>query len=379
MNGRDSFVNKSAKPKIAVIGSKGLPSNASGLEVYVQNICVELCNEFDITVFARKRYCTDIVKSYKGVKVIHIPSINTKHLDAISYTVFATIVALIRGYNLFWFHALGPAVTMPLVKFFRKRIISTVHGLDWKREKFGKLASAVLKYGEKCIAKYADEIITLQKYDTQYFKEKWGRNTNQISNGVNEAQTLKAQIITQKYGLSGGDYYLFMSRIVPEKGLHTLIEAYNKSGSNKKLLVAGKGVHTSDYVGRIRELAAKNNRIILAGQVDGDIKKELYSNAFAYVLPSTIEGQSIGLLEAMSYGLPCVVSDIPENVDVIGNAGFPFICGDSDSLSEVLQYIEEHPDEACCAGKKSQEIIDSEYNLNKSISRTKEVIIKALA
>ncbi len=135
--------------KIAVIGAKGLPSRISGLEVYVNNVCTGLAADFEITVFVRKRYCDEIVKRYKGVRIVHIPSINTKHLDAVSYSFFATIAAIFGGYDIFWYQALGPAVTAFLPKLFGKKILSTVHGLDWKREKFGKLASYVLKKGER--------------------------------------------------------------------------------------------------------------------------------------------------------------------------------------------------------------------------------------
>lgn len=323
------------KKRIAVIGSKGIPSHTSGLEIYVEKLCTAMSDDLDFTVFCRKRYCDKIVKNYKGVNVSHIPSINTKHLDAITYTVFATIVAIIKGYDIFWYHALGPAVTMSLPHMFRKRIVSTVHGLDWKREKFGKLASAVLKFGESRIAKYADEIIVLNRFDQEYFKKRWDRDSNLIHNGVEDPVFKKPEII-KKYGLDGKDYILFMSRIVPEKGLHTLIKAFKMVDIDKKLVIAGKGVHTSDYEEKIHKLVADDQRIIFTGAVDGDEKAELYSNAYAYVLPSTIEGQSIGLLEAMSYGLPCIVSDIPENLDVIGDAGLTFEKESIESLVDTL-------------------------------------------
>ncbi|MBR1796685.1 MAG: glycosyltransferase family 4 protein [Clostridiales bacterium] len=286
---------------------------------------------------------------------------------------------MVRGYDVFWYHALGPAVTMPLVKLFRKKIISTVHGLDWKRDKFGKLASAVLKYGEKCIAKCADRIITLQRYDQQYFKEKWGRETDLIPNGVRAAELRAADLITSKYGISKGEYFLFMSRIVPEKGLHTLIEAYNKLDTNKKLVIAGKGVHTSDYEKRIRQLSSGNKNIIFTGMVDGEIKSELYSNAYAYILPSTIEGQSIGLLEAMSYGLPCIVSDIPENADVVNkNAGFIFRSGDVNSLVNVLMRVDKNSDEVLEIGNHAQALVNRKYDLDNTIKETAMIIQEVL-
>lgn len=365
-----------SKKKIAVIGSKGIPSHTSGLEIYVEKLCTSMTNDFDITVFCRKRYCDGIVKEYKGVKVSHIPSINTKHLDAITYTIFATIVATIKGYDVFWYHALGPAVTMGLPHLCKKRIVSTVHGLDWKREKFGKLASVVLKFGERCIAKYANEIIVLNQFDQEYFKKKWNRECVLIHNGV-EAPEFKDPEIIKKYGLKGKDYILYMSRIVPEKDLRTLIVAFKEGNIDKKLVIAGKGVHTSDYEEKIHKLASDDHQIIFTGDVDGDEKAELYSNAYVYVLPSTIEGQSIGLLEAMSYRLPCIVSDIPENLDVIGDAGISFKVGDIKSLQEELQQICKKDDTSNyekLAGGRIEEL----FKIDRTIADTRDVLRKEL-
>lgn len=360
------------KRKIAVIGSKGIPSHTSGLEIYVEKLCTAMSDDFDITVFCRKRYCDEVLKEYNGVKVSHIPSINTKHLDAITYTVVATIVAMIKGYDIFWFHALGPAVTMGFPHIFKRRIVSTVHGLDWKREKFGRLASAVLKFGEKCISKYADEIIVLNRFDKEYFKKKWNRDCTLIHNGVEEPVFKEANII-KRYGLDCKNYILFMSRIVPEKGLHTLIEAFKKADIDKKLVIAGKGVHTSDYEERIHKLAGGDERIIFTGVVDGDEKAELYTNTYAYVLPSTIEGQSIGLLEAMSYGLTCIVSDIPENVDVLGEAGIRFKVEDVGSLQEELQKICKK-DDISCYGELAVKRIERYYKIGRTIADTRDVL-----
>ncbi|MBQ7215296.1 MAG: glycosyltransferase family 4 protein [Synergistaceae bacterium] len=369
-------MQESTKQKIAVIGAKGLPSTTSGIEIYIEKVCPELTEKFDVAVFSRKRYCTEIVKSYKGVRVIHIPSINTKHLDAISYTVFATCAALAMNYNIFWYHALGPAVTMFLPHLFRKKILSTVHGLDWKREKFGQLAGKVLKHGERCIAKYADEIIVLNKFDAGHFAEKWGRECSVIPNGVSSAVFCEPEVISQKYGLGRGDYILYMSRIVPEKCPHTLVEAYIRSGITKKLVVAGGGVHTDDYVRYVHDMAGGNGNIIFAGHVSGREKQELYSNAYAYVLPSTIEGQSIGLLEAMSYGLPCIVSDIPENLDVIGSAGISFHVNHSWDLAEKLRFITENEDTAKSFGVSAKELAQTNHNWERTVNLTMNILAR---
>ncbi|MBQ3655070.1 MAG: glycosyltransferase family 4 protein [Synergistaceae bacterium] len=362
------------KQKIAVIGAKGLPSSTSGIEIYVEKVCPKLAEKFDVTVFSRKRYCSEIVKNYKGVRVIHIPSINTKHLDAISYTVFATVTALIMKYDVFWYHALGPAVTMFMPHMFSKKIISTVHGLDWKREKFGQFAARVLKHGEHCIAEYADDIIVLNRYDAGHFAEKWGRHCRIIPNGTDRAAYHEPEIISEKYGLARGEYILYMARIAPEKGLHTLIEAFIRSGSTKKLVIAGSGVHTNNYVQYVRDMAAGNSNIIFTGHVHGQEKAELYSNAYAYVLPSTIEGQSIGLLEAMSYGLPCIVSDIPENLDVIGTGGMSFHVNHAEDLAEKLRYAVENEAAVNELGRTAKAIVETNHNWERSIALTIDII-----
>lgn len=360
--------------KIAVIGPKGLPSRISGLEVYVDNICSGLSKDYEITVFCRKRYCDKQVRKYHGIRVVHIPSINTKHLDAISYSLFAAVTAVFMGCDVFWYQALGPAVTACIPKLFGKKIIATVHGLDWKREKFGRLACTVLKTGERAIAKYAKEIIVLNKGDAAYLKNCWNRKTNIIANGVSAAGYKKAKIISETYGVGKDGYFLFLSRLVPEKNVHCLIKAFQMLHTDKKLVIAGKGVHTSAYEKEIKKMAGSNRNILFTGYVDGEILEELYSNAYAYILPSTIEGQSIGLLEAMSYGLPCIVSDIPENMEVIQDAGLSFASGNANDLRKVLDFALKNSEKMEAIGRKAKEIALSKHNWEESVSRTKEVI-----
>ncbi|WP_292145821.1 glycosyltransferase family 4 protein [Butyrivibrio sp.] len=363
------------RQKIAIIGSKGIPSHVSGLEVYVQNIAVELADKAEVVVFCRKRYCDQILNEYKGVKVRYVPSINTKHLDAFSYTILAACMAVCGNFDVFWYHAMGTSISMPIPAIFNKRIICTVHGLDWKREKFGRFASAVLKFGEKCIAKYAEEIITLNKDDQLHFKEKWGRNTLTINNGVVIPLYKKLSEASEKYDIHKDGYYLFMSRIVPEKEVHTLINAYIHAGIGRKLVIAGSGVHSSSYEKKVKQLAADNKDIIFVGDVFGELKEELYSNAYAYILPSSIEGQSIGLLEAMSYGLPCIISNIPENMSVVRDAGITFLVKDENSLRDALLYAEKEKNEIKKCGKKAFEIVTKDYSNNEFVKKTMKVVL----
>lgn len=363
--------------KIALIGAKGIPSRVSGLEIHAEKIASGLVKKgFNVTAFCRKRYCSRITSTYKGIEIFYIPSINTKHFDAISYSLFATIYALYKGYDCFWFHALGPACMAWLPKLFGKKVVSTVHGLDWKREKFGNFSKKILKFGEKSIAKCADEIIVLNNIEANYFKHTWNRECNVIANGIEQPNFRKIDLIKILYGLERKNYILFLSRLVPEKGVDCLIRAYNLLDTEKKLVIAGKGVHTSEYEKEVKLLASENDNIIFTGFVDGKQLEELYSNAYMYILPSTIEGQSIGLLEAMSYGNACIVSNIPENISVIENGGVSFRCMDEKDLMNKISYLDNNPYLADNLGELAVNLVKNNFNWDKSIEETAVVFKK---
>lgn len=251
----------------------------------------------------------------------------------------ATIRALFGHYDVIHFHAEGPCAMLWLPHLFGIRTVATIHGLDWKRSKWGGLASKYIKFGEKVAAKYADEIIALSKNVEEYFLDAYNRKTNFIPNGINKPTRKNAKIIKEKYGLEKDSYILFLARIVPEKGLHYLIEAYKKLNTDKKLVIAGGASHTNKYLEEIRKMASRNKNIIMVGFVQGEELDELYSNCNIYCLPSDVEGMPISLLEAMSYGCRCLVSNIEENTQVIGKYGESFEKGNVDDLARKLEKL----------------------------------------
>lgn len=312
--------------KIAMIGHKRIPSKEGGVEVVVEELSTRLVQRKNIVeVYNRKgKNIQDKnannenknFKDYKGVRIITIPTINKKGIDALLYSILATIRALFGHYDVIHFHAEGPCAMLWLPHLFGIRTVATIHGLDWQRSKWGGIASSYIKVGEKVAAKYADEIIVLSKDIEKYFKEIYNRNTNFIPNGVNIATIRKADIIKKKYGLDKNEYILFLARIVPEKGLHYLIEAYKQINTDKKLVIAGGSSHTNDYLDKIKKMVKDNPNIIMTGFVQGRELEELYSNCHLYCLPSDVEGMPISLLEAMSYGCNCLVSNIEENMQL---------------------------------------------------------------
>lgn len=225
-------------------------------------------------------------------------------------------------------------------------------------------------FGEKIATKYADDIIVLSKGDQKYFKEKYNRETIFIENGVNKPQIVEPNIINQKWGLEKDSYLLYLGRIVPEKGLHYLIDAFKNIQTDKKLVIAGGASHTNEYFNEIKEKASTDERIIMTGFAQGQILEELFSNAYLYCMPSDIEGMPISLLEAMSYGNQVLTSDIEECTQVLGDYGYTFKKADIEDLKNMLEKLLKRHD------TKSKEIgnyILSKYNWDDVVAKTVKV------
>ncbi|WP_243177544.1 glycosyltransferase family 4 protein [Clostridium hominis] len=362
-----------------MIGQKGIPSRAGGVEVHVEEIAAGLCEkDVQVDVYARKSYCDEINDKYRGINIKYIPSINTKSLDAITYTFLATIYALFLGYDVIHYHALGPSSMAWLPRLFGIKVVCTVHGLDWQREKWGVFGKLYLKFGEFIIAKFANEIIVLTNSMKKHFKEKWNRDSTVISNGVYIEKNIAADIITDKYQLTKDSYILFLARLVPEKGAHYLINAYKKLKTDKKLVIVGGSSYTNDYVNSLYKLAGSDNNIIFTGFVKGKELEELYSNAYVYVLPSEIEGLPISLLEALSYGNCCIASDIDEICETMKEYGLYFKKGSDEMLSKVLYEILDNKGLVARYKDSSKGFVLSEYNWKDKVVDTLEVYNKCV-
>ncbi len=331
--------------KIAMIGHKVVPSRRGGIENVLTTLCpllVEMGHE--VTCYNRSsdrvenEYVGTVVnKMYKGVRIKNAPTLNVRGFAAMIASFTAAIVASFGKYDVIHFHAEGPCAALWIPKLFGKKCVATVHGLDWQREKWGKgFASKYIKFGEKMLAKHADEVIVLSKAAYEYFKETYGRETTVIHNGISKPEKKDAEIITEKFGLKKDDYICVVSRLTAEKGIHYLIDAYSKIETDKKLVIAGDTSDTDDYVRMLKEKAASNPNIIFTGFVSGDTLCEIYSNAYINVLPSDLEGMSLCLLEALAYGNALLCSDIPENTSVAQDKAVYFKKSNVDDLADKL-------------------------------------------
>ena len=370
-------MQKAAK-RVAIIGHKFIPSRDGGVEVVVSNLAPHLAEAgYEVTCYnrtsrqARKlRKQGTLAREYRGVHLIWTPTLDRRGLAAVSSSVLATIMAAFSRFDLVHFHAEGPCVFCWLPRLMGKKVVVTVHGLDHKRQKWGKFASAYILRGEKAAVRHAHSIIVLNKSMQEYFLREYGRDTVLIPNGVEPAEIRPAREIIEQFGLVSRGYILFVGRLDPGKGIHYLIDAYRKLHTDKKLVIAGGSSDTDDYVKQLHEMAGDTPSIIFTGFLQGPVLEELYSNAHLYVLPSDHEGMPLSLLEAMNYGCCCVTSDIRECTAVMNGCGLTFPRGNAEALRETLQNLCDHPDQAEAYRSEAREVISSKYTWQEITEQT---------
>lgn len=340
-----------------MLGLRGVPATYGGVERHVEELGAELvARGHEVTVFCRTNYVARNpagAATYRGMRLRHLPTVGTKHLDAIAHTALATLRSL-AGFDVVHYHALGPGLLTPIpAALSRARVVQTVHGLDAGRAKWGPAARSVLHAGEWLSARVPDATITVSRSLAEHYWRRHGRRTRSIPNGVRAPAARRAEEIARRWGLARDGYVLFVGRLVPEKAPHLLVQAFRRlAAPHLRLVVAGGSSYTDDYVARLHRLAAGDDRVIFTGYLYGPVLEELYSNAALFVSPSALEaGPPLTLLEAAAAGSPVLVSDIAPQLELgepwepgdgsagsIERPGFPtFPTGDGDALLAGLE------------------------------------------
>lgn len=327
--------------KVVVVGTRGIPNILGGVETHCEELFPRLAAKgVDVTVIRRTPYVLpdNEISSYKGVKLIDIFAPHKKSLEAFCHTFLAVIRARFMNPDILHIHAIGPSIMVPFARLLGMKVVMTHHGADYDRQKWGRLAKTVLKTGERFGAKYSNRVIVISRYIADSLSRLYGRDdTTLIYNGVNLPKRSRRRDWLDKWGLSNTPYIVAVGRFVKEKGFHDLIEAYTKSGLQEhyKLVIAGDADFEDDYSRALRQQAAEAE-VILTGFIKGEPLNQLLTNASVYVMSSYHEGLPIALLEAMSYGLDIIVSDIPANrlAEISPRDLFPV--GDTDALAAKL-------------------------------------------
>ncbi len=369
--------------KIAFIGQKGIPVRFGGVEYHVDQLSQELVKRGDeVFVYVRNWYTKKTLHKYKGVNLIHIPTVKTKHLDASLHSFLCSLHVIFKNVDIVHYHGIGPSFFSILPRLFGKRIITTVHRLDWATEKWGKVAKACLKAGELVSSKTSHCIIAVSEEIKIHFREQYATDCILIPNGVTPAKIKPPDSIRKKYSLSGKDFILFMGRLVPEKRADWLIKAFIELSplsalkkSRLKLVIAGGTSASDDYVAMLRNKSREDPDVIFTGYVSGREKEELLSNAFFFVLPSYLEGFPIVLLEAKSYGLCVLASDISPHKEAIheGLDGLFFRAFDILDLKRKMKWLAEHPDEASKMGLHALQSTKNSLSWEKVMQRTRKL------
>jgi glycosyltransferase involved in cell wall biosynthesis len=306
-----------------MVGQRGVPATFGGVEHHVEELGSRLAERgHDVIVYSRTNYVDTGHDRFRGMRVRTLPTVDSKHLDAIVHSFLSTLDAMRTGVDVVHFHALGPGLPSVLPRALsRAKVVQTVHGRDDERSKWNPLARTVLRLGGWLSARVPDATIVVSRNLAEDYLRRYGRTTAFIPSGVDEPTIRPPLEITERFGLRGNDYVLFVGRMVPEKGPDLLARAFRDLPGDHRLVLAGGSSYTDDFVLRLESLADADARIVMPGYVYGPLLDELYSNAAVFVLPSSLEGMPLTLLEACAYGTPVVVSDIAPNLEVVGSEG----------------------------------------------------------
>ena len=353
--------------KITVTGTRGIPDIMGGVETHCEELFPLIAQMgHDVTIIRRSNYVKDKRTEWKGVKLVNVESPKKKSFEAIIHTFRAINKAKKLGAELLHIHAIGPAMLTPYAKARGLKVVFTHHGPDYDRDKWGLLAKTMLKFGERMGCTFADRVIVISDVIRNLIAQKYGRTegVHLIYNGVPYPNICDYPEYFQELGIEKGKYILGMCRFVPEKNLHHLIEAFTKINANGcKLVLAGDTDFEDDYSRKLKQMAREKG-VVLTGFIKGKKLHSLLTNTRCFVLPSSHEGLPIALLEAMSYKLPVIVSDILANLEVGLNADCYFPCGNVEELATKLQQNVDTPYHAenYDMGKYDWEVIASQVH-----------------
>jgi glycosyltransferase involved in cell wall biosynthesis len=360
--------------RIIVTGTRGFPDVQGGVESHCEHLYPSLVNKgCNVTVFTRAPYVSAGIKTYKGIQLIPVTCPRNKFLEAIIHTFKCVLKARMLHPDILHIHAVGPSLFTPFARLLGMKVVVTNHGPDYVREKWSLPAKIFLKFCERMGMLFANEIISITNNIAYHIKKKYGRDSTTIPNGVNIPDRADTDEYINKYGLKNQKYILAVGRFVPEKGFNDIIDAFDRGNFGYwKLVIVGDADHENKYSRDLRAKANKIDSIILTGFIKGQPLHELYSHAGLFVLSSYHEGLPIVLLEAMSYGLSCIASDIPANRNIKLSEERYFKVGD---IQQIINRINKYIYEPWTEKDRMEQIemIKASYNWEKISAETMKV------
>ncbi len=348
--------------RIAMLGLKGIPATYGGVERYTEEVAVRLADRgHEVLVYCRNHYTTRQIaqKDYRGVRLIRLPTLNLRVTDTLSHTLLATADVLRRRPDVAIYHSLGnaPLALPPRISGIPTALV--LHGQEWREEKWAGLPRRLFQASERASFTCASRVCVIARWLQDDLRRRYSRETDFVSTGATLQEPRPVPQLTA-FGLDRHRYLLFVGRLVPEKEVHTLLEAYHGLKTDMPLVIVGDVQRRDPYLDQLHALASPNVRFL--GFRYGEELIDLYSNAYVYILPSTAEGIALTLLEAMSLGNCVVISDIPQNLEAAAPLGFPFRTGDATDLRRVLQHLVDQPHLVAERRALARQHISKHYN-----------------
>ena len=350
--------------RIAYVAVKGIPIGG-GIEKLTEEIGKRLVKKgHQIVIYSSRDYGTTD-GHYEGMEIRTVPSINTKTLHKLSICLHSTFdIIKKRDTDIVHVHAVGPSLFSIFPRLFKIPTVVQTHGLEWKRDKWGFAGKTFFKLADYTAVYFPNKTTSVSKVQKKYYEDKFGKEILYIPTGVNRVSLREPQWLIEQ-NIKPGHYILFAARLVEEKGAHFLIRAFRSIDTDMQLVIAGDAAHAEKYKAYLRDLAKGDERILFTGFVTGAPLEELFSNAYLFCLPSTLEGLPIALLEAMSYGNCCVASDIPENIEALEDKGFTFENRNWQSLRSVLEDLLKNPGKVEQKKKIARDHVLNNYSWDK--------------
>lgn len=344
--------------RVAMLGSKGIPAQHGGIERHVEEIARRLTRRgHQVDVFTRA-YHPYREPFLDGVRLRRRPSLNTKHFDAATHTALCALeVGLSARYDILHVHGIGPGLFIGWTPSVPS--VFTYHAQDWQQKKWGATARWFLKRGEANAVRRADAVIAVSKRLQEYVAGTYGRPCLYIPNGARDAPASDAGIL-ERWKLSPQRYLLFVGRLIEDRGLGTLLDAFARLPTSMQLVIAGEEQMPQAAYQALRSRA--NERVAFIGHQSTSVLDALYARAFLCVHPSEVEGMPIAVLDAMAHGLAVVVSDIPANREAVGDAGVVFPVGDREALAAALRALLDAPERVRELGEQARGRAQREYS-----------------
>ncbi len=352
---------KAAALRIAMLGTRGVPARYSGFETCVEELGARLAARgHEVTVYCRVPHVSYPGATYRGMRLVRLPTIRSKHLDTIAHTLLSSLHALAMRFDIALYFNVGNSPVTWVPRVAGQRVVLNVDGLDWKRRKWGRFARWYIRSCERWAARFPHRMVTDSRRVQQYYQQRYGAESTYIAYGAEPVSAPPGPHLT-RYGLEPGRYILFVGRLVPENCAHHLVEAFAELATDLRCVIVGDAPYAAAYIRSLR--ATSDPRVLFTGYLFGEGYRELLSNAYCFVESSEVGGTHPALLEAMAAGRCVVVNDTPENLETIGDAGFsyPGEMGDA-GLRAVLERLLKDPALVVEQGARGRERVRARYS-----------------